>query len=179
MRKGWSLAATAFMASMILISLGISMVSACTFANGYESFQYEISAQDYVAREGAMRSGEKATFAITGGYVDVYVFNENQFYSYVNLGKDVPGWIGTASYRELGVNSTDFIFTAPADGNYFLVIDNTVAGSDPGDVQKSINVDIVYPFSNVDNPAPWPFIPMILAGFVIFTLLVLVVYGRE
>lgn len=179
MRKGWSLAATTFLTTMIMISLGLSMVSACTFANGHESFDYEISAQDFVAREGAMKAGEQAAFAIRGGVVDVFVFNEDQYYSYVNLGKDESGWKGAALHKELGISSTNFAITAPTEGVYFLVIDNTVAGSDLGNVQKSISMDAVYPFGEVDNSAPWPFIPMILAGLVTFTLLVLAVYSKE
>lgn len=179
MRKGWSSAVSAFLATMILFSLSLSVVSACAFANGHESFQYEISPQDYVAREGAMKAGEQAAFAIHGGVVDVFVFNEDQYYSYVNLGKDEIGWKGAAVFKELGISSTDFTVTAPVDGRYFLVIDNTVAGSDQGNVQKSISMDAFYPFGEVDNSAPWPFIPMIVTGFVVFTLLVLVVYSRK
>jgi hypothetical protein len=178
MRKGWSVVATAFMASMVLMSLGLGMVSACTFANGHESFGYDISPQEYAAREGAMKAGEQASFVITGGVVDVFVFNEDQYYSYVNLGKDEAGWKGAAAYKSLGVSSAEFVFTAPSDGNYFLVIDNTVAGSDPGESQKTISMDVFFPFNATDNE-PSPFIPIMLVGFVSFTLLALVVFGRK
>jgi hypothetical protein len=179
MRKGWTLAATALVAIMALMSLGLGLVSACTFANGHESFEYDISPQEYAAREGAMKAGEQASFLISGGMMDIFVFNEDQYYSYVNLGKDEEGWKGAAAYKEFGVSSARFIFTAPSEGSYFLVIDNTVAGSDPGMAQKTISMDALYPFNAVDNSPPWPFLPLVIGGFVTFTLLVLVVYGRE
>jgi hypothetical protein len=177
MRKGWSVVATAFMASMVLMSLGLSVVSACTFANGHESFEYDISPQEYAAREGAMKAGEQASFVINGGTVDVFVFNPDQYFSYVNLGKDQAGWKGSAAYQALGVSSTEFIFTAPSEGNYFLVIDNTVAGSDPGESQKSVSMDILSPLATENEPSP--FIPIMLIGFVSFVLIALVAFARK
>ena len=169
--------ATAFVASMVLMGLGLGAVSACTFADGHESFEYDISPQEYAAREGAMKAGEQASFVIRGGAVDVFVFNEDQYFSYVNLGKDEAGWKGAAAYKVLGVSSTEFIFTAPSEGSYFLVIDNTVAGSDPGESQKAVTVDILFPLTTENEPSP--FIPIMLVGFVSFTLLALVVFARK
>jgi hypothetical protein len=40
-------------------------------------------------------------------------------------------------------------------------------------------MDALYPFNAVDNSPPWPFLPLVIGGLVTFTLLVLVVYGRE
>ena len=178
MRKGWSLTIAALVAGLVLVSLGIGTASACTFANGHESFQYDILAHAYAAREGSMKMGEQATFTIRGGVVDVYVFNEAQYYSYVNLGQYEDGWSGVAAYKEFEVSSTSFVFTAPAEGNYFLVVDNTVAGSDPGNLGKNMTVDIFYPFGESEND-PVPFLPIVLAGMVCFTLLVLVVFERK
>ncbi len=169
----------AFIASMIIASLGSSGASASTFANGSESFHYDISPQSFAVREGAMKTGEKAFFAISGGMVDVYVFNGQQYYSYVNQGKYQSGWEGAAVFRDLGTSNSSFSFTAPADGDYVLVIDNTVAGTDPGNVQKSISMNVIYPFENVDNQAPWPFLAVVLVGIAGLALLVLVVFSRK
>ncbi|HUL39882.1 MAG TPA: hypothetical protein VLU38_06290 [Methanomassiliicoccales archaeon] len=171
--------ATAFLACMAVMSLGLGLVSACTFANGYENFEYQIAPQGYALREGEMKAGEQATFAISGGDVDVFVFTEQQYYSYVNLNQYEPGWNGLAVHKELGVSSTHFILTAPAQGNYYLVIDNTVAGSDPGMANKTISMDAIYPFSPIENSPPWPFLPVVLGGIVLFTFLVLAVYVKE
>lgn len=178
MRKGWSLTIAAFVAGLVLVSLGIGTASACTFANGHENFQYDISAHAYAAREGSMKTGEQATFTIRGGLVDIYVFNEAQLYSYVNLGQFEDGWVGVAAYKDFEVSSTSFVFTAPAEGSYFLVIDNTVAGSDLGNVEKNMTVDIFCPFGESENE-PVPFLPIVLGGIVLFTLLVLVVFERK
>ena len=153
-------------------------MSACTFSDGHGQFEYDIDAQGYAVREGSMEMGEQVSFISRGGMMDVFIFNEEQYYTYVTVGIEREGWQGSALRKDLGVLSSYMVFTAPTDGNYFYVIDNTVAGSDPGESQKAITLDSVYPFSDVED-RPFPFYQTIVfGGFVIFVLGVLVVFSR-
>lgn len=179
MRSKLSLAAVALVASLALMTLGVGIVSACTFSDGHEQFQYDLDAQGYAVREGSMKMGEQVSFISRGGMMDVFIFNEDQYYTYVTVGSEKDGWQGAALHKDLGVLSSYAIFTAPTDGNYFYVIDNTVAGSDPGAAQKVITLDSVYPFSDVED-GPFPSYQMIvIGGLVIFALGILVVFSRE
>lgn len=179
MRRKLSLAATAFAATLALMTLGLGLVSACTFANGHDNFTYDLAEQRYAVREGALKAGEQAAFSIRGGAMDVFVFNEDQYYSYVDLGTGSAGWRGAAAYKSLGVSSVDFVFTAPAEGKYYLVMDNTVAGADPGANENSVILDVMYPYSNVDNPAFPFYFPLVISGIAVFGLVVLAAFSRK
>ena len=176
-KLSWTVLAVVLCAAF-LISVA-DVACACTFGERNQRFEYELGAQEFAVREGVMKAGERVSLVSVGGPVDVFIFNEVQYLSYTEVGRKSPGWRGAALQTELGTSSSQVVFTAPADGTYYYVIDNTVAGADPGDEAKSVTHDSLFPFGEYANE-PFPFyLPLIIAGLVLFTLAVLTVFSYD
>ncbi|MEM0449399.1 MAG: hypothetical protein QW520_06215 [Methanomassiliicoccales archaeon] len=152
---------------------------ACDFGEGHQKFTYQIDEQEYVVRAGEMKKGEKISFISYGDMMDVFIFNQEQYFSYIEVGKESMGWKGAALFKDLGVVSSKTVFTAPDDGIYYYVIDNTIAGIDAGEGQKVIQHDSIFPFAP-ESRGPFPlYFPAVIAGLVLFTLGLMAYYSNE
>lgn len=166
------------MASLVLVSLS-GAVGACTFGEGHQEFEFTLGEQEFVAREGEMKSGDQVAFLSYGGMMDVFIFNEEQYFSYLNAGKERAGWRGAALFKDLGVVSSQTVFTAPMDGVYFYVIDNTMAGLDSGEEVKVVQHDSTFPFAGEPAPAFPFYFPLFITGIVVFALAVLAFFSYD
>jgi hypothetical protein len=108
----------------------------------------------YNVHAGNITAGEKTAFAITSdGPIDVFVFNQSEYDQYKTTGIVTPGYEGPAHYTAFATTSSEAILTAETSGTYYLVLDNTPAGLDPGTSQRNAVLKIVYPLSAIVTDA--------------------------
>jgi len=151
------------------------MASAGTVAQGkIWTFTWSMAPESYTPYSGNLSAGGEMAFAISSDHtIDVFVFNQAQYDQYLATGIDTPGYDGPAIHSYLDTTRVEALLTAPATDRYYLVIDNTVAGADPGTSSKAVTLQIVYPITAIVTDALALFGAMLLiCGIILLVILI-------
>ena len=126
---------------------GVLLVATFPTANALEEVSHEggtenLNAGDYVAWPVTVDSSNYTLSivvkVVSGPSIDMFIFTENQFQNYKN-GKNFVYEDGS----KLNVNSASLKWVPPGAGTYYIVIDNSAAGSaQPTGSDVSVNYDI-------------------------------------
>lgn len=117
-------------------------------------------------------SGEQIAFNIgSSQQFDLFIFNQQQFNDYVAIGIHTSGYNGPAQWTSLGTFGAATSFGAQTSGKYYLVLDNTIAGVNPGNTSKTIDVGVIFPYT----PASSNDLPFISALVIIAVLVIIII----
>ena len=114
----------------------------------------------------------------SGGLVDVYMLSSSEYFDY-------PDDTFSPALSREGVTTTTFTFTVPADGSYYLIIDN-MNNSRPSDAIPTGSVTVDYEYDdplytdlgNIEEAAEavaFTCIAMIVVGIVIVIVIIVVI----
>lgn len=132
-----------------------------------------LSPDSYVPYSGNLSKGEQTAFALTSDApIDVFAFNQSQYDNYSATGRLTPGYSGPAVWSALGVTNVEALLTASSSDRYYLVIDNTVAGEDPGSAAKTVDLQIIYPISPIETNSLALFVSLLaICGIVLLAVM--------
>ncbi len=102
------------------------------------------------------KNGDLWVCVVSDSPVDILVMDRGNFTSY--YATEQGNWTRWSAYAtRVNVTADGLNFTAPADGNYLIVIDNTPlnAGGAPGDSPANIRVTYAYRWHHYPPPISW------------------------
>lgn len=162
--------------SIMMACVAIASVTSVARADdpNYIQLDVSLSANDYKSFSGNLTKGERVAFNIgSDQQFDFFIFDSSQFELYQTNGRFISGYPGPAIFSSLGTFGIQDVFTAPTDGQYYIVLDNTVAGVNQGDVGKTIDVGVAYPY-NPNTSSGYPWLSILLVGGLLVVVIVVV-----
>ena len=102
------------------------------------------------------KNGEVWVYVVSDCPLDILVMDRGNFTSYYATEQgNLTGWSAYAT--SVNVTAGGLNYTAPADGDYMIVIDNTPlnAGGAPGDRPANFSVRHAYHWSHSPAPLSW------------------------
>ncbi len=170
---------------ILIIALGLALMmilpspaSAGTSTSGRVwTIPITLQPNTFNVHAGNITAGEKTAFALTSdGAVDVFIFNQSQYDQYKIIGITTPGYEGPAVYTAFATTRVEAILTADTSGTFYLVIDDTVAGHDPGTSQRDAVLKIVYPLSAIVTDAYILFGVMLVIAAIVLVAIIAIAF---
>jgi len=123
---------------------------------GLHSFQLTNNSHIVFRDVNLTKGGEVWVYVVSDYPLDILVMDRGNFTNYYATKQgNLTGWGAYAT--RVNVTAGGLNYTAPADGDYLIVIDNTPlnAGGAPGDRPANFSVRYAYRWSHYPPPLSW------------------------